>query len=412
MADVGTSVVAAVAVRQYSVRFALLLTLFGSAIVGTERWTSVAAQGCSFTVLPLTVTVPGAGGSGQVTVTTSPGCAWTAFSVTAWLSVTPASGVGSGSVTWSAPANPLSSQRIGYLTVAGRSIFFGQTQTTASTTPSNLSAQTSGSTLTLSWTAPGLTGVTGYIVEVGSAPGLANLASIPTGSTATTFVAPNVPPGTYYLRVRASAGGIPSAPSNEVTATIVGSTIAAPGAPGQLAATVSGNSVTLTWSAPASGGPPTTYVMAVGSASGWSNLASFATGSGTSFSANGVPNGTYFARVSAQNATGTSAASNEVSFSVPQACGAPPAPTSLQSSVSGRSLTLSWSAPVGNAPMSYVIEAGSAASLADLATVNTGSTATTFTANAPPGTFFLRVRAVNACGVSAATDDVAVLVPY
>ena len=62
--------------------------------------------------------------------------------------------------------------------------------------------------MSLAWRRP-LDGdpVQTYVIEAGSAPGAADLASFSTGSTATTFEAAGVPAGTYYLRVRANNGG-------------------------------------------------------------------------------------------------------------------------------------------------------------------------------------------------------------
>src|SRR6187401_1137560 len=77
-----------------------------------------AGQGCTFTVNPLSTTVSGDGGSGQISVKTGAGCSWTASTGTPWLSVSLGGGVGSGSVTWVAAANTLRSQRLGSLTVA------------------------------------------------------------------------------------------------------------------------------------------------------------------------------------------------------------------------------------------------------------------------------------------------------
>jgi predicted phage tail protein len=175
---------------------------------------------------------------------------------------------------------------------------------------------------------------------------------------------------------------------------------------------VNGNNVTLTWGAPDSGGAPSTYVLAAGSLAGWSNLGSFPTGNTqTSFTARNLPNGTYYARVSAQNTVGTSAASNEVSITVPQAWVGPAAPSGLQSTVSGLLVTLSWAAPSGGtAPTSYVIEAGTAPGLANIAVVNTASLATTFAARAVPGTYYVRVRAASGCGSGPSSADVGVVV--
>src|SRR5262249_13108324 len=123
-----------------------------------------------------------------------------------------------------------------------------------------------------------------------------------------------------------------------------------PGPPINLAFSVSGSTVTLTWTAPASGDPASSYVLDAGSTSGASNLASVATGNAaTVFVATGVSAGTYFVRVRAQNASGTGAASNEVVVVVGQvACASPPGPPSgLSSVVSGATVTLGWSAPAG-----------------------------------------------------------------
>jgi hypothetical protein len=60
----------------------------------------------------------------------------------------------------------------------------------------------SGSNVSLSWAAPSVgTGPFQYRIEAGSGPGLANLANITVAGT--TFSTAGVPPGVYYVRVRA-----------------------------------------------------------------------------------------------------------------------------------------------------------------------------------------------------------------
>ena len=74
----------------------------------------------------------------------------------------------------------------------------------------------------------------------------------------------------------------------------VGAAATAPGAPINLSTSSSGSSVTLTWGAPASGDPLTTYIIEAGSGPGLANLANFTTNStATSFSASGIGAGTY-----------------------------------------------------------------------------------------------------------------------
>jgi hypothetical protein len=58
-----------------------------------------------------------------------------------------------------------------------------------------------------------------------------------------------------------------------------------------------------------------------------------------------------------------------------------------------------------------VVEAGSASGLADLATISTGAVVTPFSATAPPGTYFVRVRAVNGAGAGPPSAEAIVVVP-
>jgi hypothetical protein len=91
-----------------------------------------------------------------------------------------------------------------------------------------------------------------------------------------------------------------------------------PGSPVGLRAVVSGTTVTLTWTAPTSGGPPSSYVVEAGSRSGRSDLAAIDTNSiETRFVATSVPAGDYVARVRAVNAVGAGLPSNEVRVTVP-----------------------------------------------------------------------------------------------
>jgi polysaccharide biosynthesis protein PslG len=89
-------------------------------------------------------------------------------------------------------------------------------------TPTNLTASTSASGVTITWNAPA-TGPApdSYTMEVGSAAGLSDLAVLSTA--APVFTAASVPSGTYYIRVRArnaAGAGTPTADA----ALVVGST--------------------------------------------------------------------------------------------------------------------------------------------------------------------------------------------
>jgi len=96
--------------------------------------------------------------------------------------------------------------------------------------PTNLTASSSGSSVTLNWTAPSSGTPTAYIIEAGSVSGLANLANFSTGNTATTFSAVSIGADTYYVRVKATNGSSTSGASNEATL-VVGNVCSAPPAP-------------------------------------------------------------------------------------------------------------------------------------------------------------------------------------
>jgi hypothetical protein len=277
--------------------------------------------------------------------------------------------------------------------------------------PTALTATVNGSVVTLTWNAPTTGGLaTSYVIEAGSSSGGSNLAVFDTGNDSTSFVAAGVPNGIYYVRVRARNAGGTSVPSNEVVV-VVGTTVNPPGPPTNLVVSVVNNTVNLSWTAPATGGTVTSYLLEAGDAPSASNLATFDTGNtATGFTAFAVPPGTYFVRVRARNAAGTSAASNEVVILV-GVCSAPPsAPSPLSVVVAGNVVTLNWTAPSGPVT-TYVIEAGSQPGAIDLANVATGNTTTSLGATATRGTYFVRVRARNGCGTSAPSNEVVITIP-
>jgi len=181
-----------------------------------------------------------------------------------------------------------------------------------------------------------------------------------------------------------------------------------PGPPTGLQATVAGRTVSLRWTAPASGGAPSGYRLEAGNGPGLANLATIGTGLAPGLDVGGVPDGTYFVRVRAERGGIVGPASNEVQVVV-NACPVPGAPTALAFSVAGnRVVTLTWGAASGAS--GYVLEAGSAPGLANLAVLLlSGGTSTAV--SAPPGRYFVRARAVNGCGAGPSSNEVEILVP-
>jgi hypothetical protein len=86
-------------------------------------------------------------------------------------------------------------------------------------------------------------------------------------------------------------------------------------------------------------------------------------------------------------------------------------PTNLTRTVNGTTVVLSWGAPAGSQPTSYVVEAGATSGASDIAVFDTGNTATTLTVNnVPAGTYFVRVRGRDAAGNGPASNEVMVVV--
>ena len=76
---------------------------------------------CSYYVNPLTSSIPAAGGTGLVLITTASTCTWTAKSNVSWITITAgSSGAGGGAVSYTVAANTSSSSRTGTLTIAGQ----------------------------------------------------------------------------------------------------------------------------------------------------------------------------------------------------------------------------------------------------------------------------------------------------
>jgi len=268
-----------------------------------------------------------------------------------------------------------------------------------------------GSTLTLSWTAPPLGArPTAYVIEGGSGPGLRDLANFSTASTATTFSAPGLGAGTYFLRMR-SQNAYGAGRTTLEQAFVVGAAGCSgpPAAPLDLGAVVDGSSVTLAWRA-APQSIVGSYRVLAGSASGVSNLGTFDVGNATTFTTT-APAGAFFVRVQAANACGLGVTSSET-VAVVGGASVPPGPVfALSGSVTGSTVSLAWAAPsVGTGPFQYRVEAGSAPGLSNLATI-IAAAPSFVTTGVPPGIYYVRVRALSASGVGPAGNEIVVVVP-
>ena len=83
---------------------------------------------CMYSLSAGSQSFPSAGGAGTVTLSTSPGCSWTAVSNAAWIILSSnSSHSGSGSATYSVSPNSSPSSRTGTLIIAGNSFTVNQT---------------------------------------------------------------------------------------------------------------------------------------------------------------------------------------------------------------------------------------------------------------------------------------------
>ena len=148
-------------------------------------------------------------------------------------------------------------------------------RTQAPNAPSNLRIVTVASTSVFTWTAPSLFGggaPTSYLLEAGFAPGTTAI-TLPIPGTGTTFSVPGVPPGTYFVRIKAVNAHGASLASNEVMLVVGATGVGLPDAPTGLTAFMAADRITITWTPALGGGPASGYVVEAGSASGASNIA-------------------------------------------------------------------------------------------------------------------------------------------
>ena len=247
-----------------------------------------------------------------------------------------------------------------------------------------------------------------YVLDVGSTSGASNIGNnTPVGSDTTLDVS-GVPPGQYYLRLRSVAPGGVSGPSEELLL-VVGplGCSGPPESPADLAVSVTGSTVHLAW-----GESPTPGVTGYRVVAGpWPTASGFSTTvpAPTTSLAMPAPPGVFTVRVTAIGDCGESVPSSPVILAVGGVLMPPGEPLDLAAAVTGNTVALTWGAPVtGGAADGYVLEAGSGPGLADVARV-TLHTASAGAAAVPAGTYFVRVRAVNAAGVGAASSEVQVV---
>lgn len=270
--------------------------------------------------------------------------------------------------------------------------------------PSNLRARPLGPLTEITWRQTQVAPSNGYVLEAGLTPGTTAL-QVPVGIVGAFSTV--VPPGDYYVRIRTSgaAGGVEEV-SNEIL--VRGGCTAPPPPPTHLNADIFQSALNLTWRRPDA--LVDEFVLTAGTAPGRDDLATLTfTGLTTQLFAN-VPFGTYYVRIRARNACGTSAPTPDIHFVAGSQGGPPSTPANLRAAVSGSTVSITWDAPAG-VVRDYVMELGTDLGLSDLGVVALPPTPSLVVPGVPPGTYVLRLRARNETGLSFPSDDLVVAVP-
>jgi predicted phage tail protein len=261
---------------------------------------------------------------------------------------------------------------------------------------------TGGTAIAMHWRPSPLGGEpTSFVVEAGTSPGALNLGTLPTSTP--TFSFAGVPPGRYFLRVRAVNAFGSSPPSSEIAVTF--GSVACGSIPQQVTArsVVSGNTVTITWPDPV--GVNGTYALIAGTRLGASDIATLPTGATRRFVTDAPP-GVYYVRVATDSACGQGAVGPDIEIAV---AGALPLPApSITAQVTGDTVMITWQAVPG--AIGYRLDAGNGPLRANAATVTTASTSVV-AQGVPPGTYYLRVRARLAGGAETeASNELVIMV--
>src|SRR5580698_5891733 len=261
--------------------------------------------------------------------------------------------------------------------------------------PANVMATAGNAEVTLTWGA--VTNATSYHVKRSTTSGAETQIGAPTSATYTDTTAKN---GTKYFYVVSAVDSTgESANSAEVNATPT-APAQAPPAPANLAATAGNAQVALTWSA--STGATSYHVKRSTSSGAETQIAAPA---GTSYTDTSVTNGTkYFYVVSAVNATGESANSNEVNATPTAPAQAPPTPTNLAATGGNAQVALTWSASTG--ATSYNVKRSTTNGSGYVTVSSPTSTSYTDTGVTNGITYYYVVSAVNGTGESANSSQV------
>jgi hypothetical protein len=290
--------------------------------------------------------------------------------------------------------------RLAQVTFSGETASGWQAATFSSAVPI-----TAGTTYVVSYHAPqgrysAQSGGLSSAVDNGSLHGLSN-ASSPNGvymyGATSTFPTTTYNASNYFVDVTVAIP-LPGSPSN-VTAAAAGV-----------------SSATVSWNAPASGGPVMSYVVTPFIASTPQAPKTVSgTPPGSSTNVSGLtPNQTYTFRVAACNGGGCSAAGGPSNSATPGAAVAPTAPANVDARPASSSARVSWDVPSGDgdsAITGYTVTPLIGATAQTAIVVGASSTATTVTGLSNGTAYTFTVKASNSVGASPASAPSSAVTP-
>ncbi len=181
-----------------------------------------------------------------------------------------------------------------------------------------------------------------------------------------------------------------------------------PGEPTMVTATANPGTATVKWTAPTTGGAPTSYTVTPYKA-GVAQTTKTITGTppATETTISGLTAGaSYTFTVGAANGTGSGATSSQSSpITIPSGATAPAAPTAVSASPRNSAVVVNWTAPNdGGSPITgYKVTAFEGATELGFATVSGSSTSTTIESLTNGTSYTFKVAATNAIGTGAAS---------
>lgn len=325
-------------------------------------------------------TVIASGNNGSATSVSAPACISTAISV--------------GSSTKADGMSSFGNRRAGLvdlLAPGGDGTFAGAIN---SSVPPNTFERLQGTSMA----APHVAGAWAVLKQ--AVPG-ASVASALTALVNTGHAINDAASGTSYRRINL----------NEARLALLGTPTVVPGAPGTPVITGAGNSVTITWTPPVTGGAPTSYTVIARAVAGGPVIASLSVGAALTLTVP-APSGSYHVTVRASNTAGAGPESAGVTFSVPIVTPPPGAPTGFAVTVTGNEAAFTWTPPSTGGPTTgYLLIASATSGGPTIAALPFAAPASAATVRGiPPGTYFVRLAATNAGGAGPLSNEVTVTV--